>query len=161
RVSDNGTPALSATQEFMLVVSNAAPTVVAGPDISLGQGEMLARGGSFVDPGDDTWTAMVDYGAGSGAQPLSLGPDKSFHLNHSYRTSGTYTARVVVSDSDGDSGTGSFRVDVIGRPPPDVIGPTVQRLRRLGIHAQPTQIVLTFSENLDRSRAEGLRNYAL
>src|SRR5262249_25966710 len=41
-------------------------------------------------------------------------------------------------------------------PPADTIGPTVVALQRFGFHAQPTWLVLTFSEALDPARATAL-----
>ena len=50
---------------------------------------------------------------------------------------------------------------VIAAPGPDVTGPTVLRVHRLGFHARPTRIVLTFNEALDPARAADLANYRL
>ncbi|MEX0974477.1 MAG: hypothetical protein WD024_03865 [Bacillota bacterium] len=54
---------------FAVTVSNVAPTV------KLSKSWINSRGwvgvtGSFTDPGEDTWTATIDFGDGSG--PLSL-----------------------------------------------------------------------------------------
>jgi hypothetical protein len=46
-------------------------------------------------------------------------------------------------------------------PPADTTGPKVVSLRRLGFHARPTQLVLTFDEALDPARATNLGNYRL
>ena len=61
--------------------------------------------GAFTDPGADTWTATVDYGDGSGAQPLPLNPDKTFNLSHFYADNGTFTVTVTVTDDDGAAGS--------------------------------------------------------
>jgi hypothetical protein len=45
-------------------VNNVVPTVVLGPDMS--SGTHFSFGGSFADPGADTWPD-VDYGDGSGS----------------------------------------------------------------------------------------------
>ena len=64
---------------------------------SVNEGATFTSSGSFTDPGADTWTATVDYGDGSGDQPLSLGPDKTFTLSHVYADNGRYTVTVTVS----------------------------------------------------------------
>ncbi|MEM7000739.1 MAG: PKD domain-containing protein, partial [Pseudomonadota bacterium] len=48
-------------------IPNTAPTVDAGPDQSLLEGQMLIGSGAFVDPDTDTWMATVNYGDGGGA----------------------------------------------------------------------------------------------
>ena len=44
--------------------------------------------GRFTDPGADTWTATVDYGDGSGVQPLVVEPDNRLVFEHSYSKPG-------------------------------------------------------------------------
>lgn len=45
--------------------------------------------------------------------------------------------------------------------PLDMAGPAITFLQRMGIHAQPTRIVVTFSEPIHRDRAETRTNYRL
>jgi hypothetical protein len=93
-----------------IIVKNVVPAVNAGPDVTVIQGGIYGGSGSFIDPGLDTWTGTVDYGDGSGVQPLSLKPDKTFNLYHKYSSSGSYTVTVTIKDDDG--GTGSDTVIV-------------------------------------------------
>jgi photosystem II stability/assembly factor-like uncharacterized protein len=79
---------------------------------------MFARGGSFTDPGADTWTATVNYGDGDGVQPLALNPAQRFTLQHRYLAPGTFTVTVTVRDDDGGVGTASFAVTVPGSESP-------------------------------------------
>ena len=67
KVTDNGTPSLSASRTFTIHVVDLAPVVNLGGDASLTLPSPLAKIGGFVDPDADTWTATVDYGDGSGA----------------------------------------------------------------------------------------------
>jgi parallel beta-helix repeat protein len=100
--------------EFTLTtpVSNVAPLVDAGPDAAITNGSRFSQSGSFIDPGADTWTATVSYGDGSGTPALTLNPDKTFDLNHTYGTAGEYTVTVTVTDNHGGAGTDTAKVTV-------------------------------------------------
>ena len=66
-------------------LQNVAPTISLPADATFALGKAWSLDSSFRDPGtDETWTAAVDYGDGSGSQPLSLAVDKSFVLGHIY-----------------------------------------------------------------------------
>jgi hypothetical protein len=82
-----------------VAVSNVAPVVDAGADAAIDEGSSFDQDGSFTDPGADNWTATVDYGDGSGVQPLTL-TGKTFSLSHVYAQDGTYTVTVCVADDD-------------------------------------------------------------
>ena len=81
-----------------VTVANVAPspafTLAAGP---LLPGETMVGTGSFTDPGADPWTATVNYGDGSGVQPLALA-GMNFALSHLYGTARTFTVTVNVTD---------------------------------------------------------------
>ncbi|WP_163992383.1 PKD domain-containing protein [Pyxidicoccus caerfyrddinensis] len=83
-------------------IYNVPPTVSATGG-SVDEGSTFSSSGSFTDPGADTWTARVDYGDGSGWQPLALN-GKSFALEHAYASSGMYPVEIIVRDSDGAEG---------------------------------------------------------
>jgi DNA/RNA endonuclease G (NUC1) len=78
-------------------VANVAPTIGAFDGATLLPGETYAAAGSFTDPGADPWTATVDYGDGSGTNPLALS-GMAFSLAHTYAAAGTFTVGVQVSD---------------------------------------------------------------
>ena len=120
RVTDSFSPPAIAIQTFHVTVNNVAPTVtLPGGDATLQPGDTLARSGSFADPGlIDQWRATVDYGDGTGSQPLNLAADKSFALSHPYATTGSYTVTVTVTDKDNAEGTASFRAVVASDAPP-------------------------------------------
>ncbi|MFC1865001.1 PKD domain-containing protein, partial [Chloroflexota bacterium] len=69
-------------------------------------------GGFFTDPDADIWTATVDYGDGTGVQPLELTPDKTFSLSHTYTDDSNYTVIVTVTDDDGGVTIGSTTITV-------------------------------------------------
>ena len=51
------------------------------------------------------FSAVVDYGDGSGEQPLPLNPDGTFGLAHEYLDNGQYTVTVTITDAqDGTAG---------------------------------------------------------
>lgn len=110
------------TDVATVLVSNVAPVVVV-PSGTIVEGDTYAATGSFSDPGADTWTATVDYGDGSGPQPLPLHPDNTFTLAHVYAddnptgtASDIYTVRVAVHDG-ADEGVGAASVTVTNADP--------------------------------------------
>src|SRR5207244_2065946 len=94
----------TATTTFTLGVTNVAPAVSAGGNATLFTGDTLSRGGSFADPGADTWTAPVHYGDGSGttmAVARTAGNAAGVVLTHAYTAEGTYTVTVTATDKNG------------------------------------------------------------
>jgi hypothetical protein len=109
-VTDNA----GATEEdtATITVTNVAPIVEAGPDATIDEGGTFTGSGSFTDPGPDTWTATVDYGDGSGVQPLALNADKTFNLSRVYADNSSYTVTVTVTDDDSGVGNDTLVVTV-------------------------------------------------
>jgi PKD repeat protein len=103
-------------ESVQVTVTNVAPVVDAGPDGTRDEGSQFTQNGSFVDPGDDVWTATVDYGDGSGVQALALA-GKNFTLSHTYVDNGSYTVTVTVSDDDGGVGSDQLTVTVLNVDP--------------------------------------------
>jgi hypothetical protein len=96
-----------------VTVQTAHPPKVSLPgSTSLYEGSALSLSGRFNDPASNSWTATVDYGDGSGVQPLALNANKTFALNHLYTDEGLYTVTVQVKDELGSIGTGTMRVTV-------------------------------------------------
>jgi len=110
---------LSNVASTTATISNVAPSVspINGATIVLGQS--FVSSGSFADPGQDTWTATVNYGDGSATQALALS-GKTFQLSHVYGTVGTYSVTVTVTDDDGAAGVGQATVVIL--PPPLSVG---------------------------------------
>lgn len=107
---------LNATDTSSVTVNNVEPVVNAGANITIDKGETFISSGSFTDPGSDTWTATVDYGDGSGIQPLTL-VAKTFDLNHVYSDDGVYIVNVTVEDDDSGIGRDTVVVTVINTIP--------------------------------------------
>src|SRR2546427_723303 len=65
-------------------LTGEAPLVDAGADRTVDEGSTFSSAGSFIDPdAGDTWTATVNYGDGTGLQPLIL-TGTTFQLSHVY-----------------------------------------------------------------------------
>lgn len=107
---DDGNTIPIPIDDASVTVTNILPDVSIS-DKSVDENKSFTASGSFADPGDDTWTASVDYGDGFTPQSLTLNPDKSFSLNNNYASNGAYTVTVTVNDGDGD-GILSFPVGV-------------------------------------------------
>lgn len=91
---------------------NEAPIVNAIPDANILQGDTHTYSGSFSDPDSASWSATVDYGDGSGNQPLVLS-GASFMLNHVYSNYGNFTVTVSVTDNQGATGQDIVAIEVV------------------------------------------------
>jgi hypothetical protein len=96
-----------------VTVNNVPPELNLGAaTATINEGGTFSRAGSFTDPGADSWTATVNYGAGGGPEPLTLNPDKTFSLSHVYAQDGPYTVTVYINDGDGGTDTETIAVTV-------------------------------------------------
>jgi hypothetical protein len=146
---------LTDTQVVAINVLNTAPTVVLPSSGSATRGAQVTWSGSFIDPGLDTWSATVDFGAGAGPQPLALNADKTYTLGHTYAAPGTYTITVRVSDDDGAIGRATFTVVVNPLPV------NVEAARLVVRKGVLKSIVLTVSAALRADTANSPANYSL
>ncbi|TMC01640.1 MAG: hypothetical protein E6J35_10430, partial [Chloroflexi bacterium] len=131
-------PASTGNQLYVRnVVSNQAPVLPAfGGDVTLTEGQSTHLTWQFSDNDASTsWTATVNYGDGSGKQPLALNVNKTFVLDHLY-ASGAYDLTVEVTDDAG--ATGSLVIHVVDTN----VAPTV---------SLPATVNLAFSLTLDSS----------
>ncbi|QNT77167.1 multicopper oxidase domain-containing protein [Dehalogenimonas etheniformans] len=71
---------------------------------------VLSGGGSYRASGAAPWTATVDYGDGTGVNPLALNTNMTFVFSHTYAQHGSYTITVVVTDRLNTSGTATALV---------------------------------------------------
>ncbi|MDE2588179.1 MAG: YncE family protein, partial [Patescibacteria group bacterium] len=95
---------------------NQPPSINPISNAILSEGSSYLVAGSFTDSDSTSWTGTVDYGDGSGSQPLVLNADKSFTLSHAYTNEGTYTVTVSVTDNQGATGTGTATITVTDIP---------------------------------------------
>jgi probable HAF family extracellular repeat protein len=99
-------------QSVTVKLDKTAPTVDAGPAVSILEGGTYTRIGTFSDPSAAPWTATVDYGDGSGVQSLALAGN-TFTLNRVYTAAGIFTVEVTVTDDGGNVGTTTVEVTVL------------------------------------------------
>jgi choice-of-anchor C domain-containing protein len=80
--------------------------------------------GTFTDPGQDSpWTGTVNYGDGTGIQPLTIDQvAKSFVLSHQYNDNGVYTVQACVKDKDLAQGCDTLVVTVNNVSPTATFG---------------------------------------
>jgi len=110
------------TVQASITVNSAPPQINPLSGSTITQGDTYSENGSFTDADSTLWTATVDYGDGSGVQPLTLNSDNMFSLNHQYTTEGTYTVTVNVTDNQGATGTGTATVIVNSNAIAPVVG---------------------------------------
>jgi Tol biopolymer transport system component len=105
----------TATQQVSVL--NAEPAVAIPSTMSLVEGGQLSSSGSFSDPNSTTWTGTVNFGDGTGDQPLLIQPDHTFALSHTYLDDGLYTVVVSILDNHGGTGSASLSVTVENAAP--------------------------------------------
>jgi PKD repeat protein len=113
------------------VVPNQTPVINTLADAALNEGDIYTASGSFIDPDSTSWEARVDYGDGSGIQPLVLNPDNTFTLNHLYQDNGNYSVLVEIADNQGAVGTITLQVTV------ENVAPTVNT-----VNVSPNPVVV-------------------
>ena len=125
RVTDDGSPALSATETFRITVNNVAPAVNAGADQSTTEGALFSLNPwAFTDIGGlEPRTATIHWGDGSAPEPGIIvqspsgdGVSGAVVGSHVYADNGVYTVTLVVSDSGGSTAA-EKRVTVANAPP--------------------------------------------
>ena len=106
----------SDSKSATVFVNNVTPTIDSGPDdatVVVSEDGEYESTVTFTDPGDGSWTAMVDYGDGSDYEEFDL-TELSFQLSHDYTCQGPgpFTVTVKVTDDDGADDSGTARVVV-------------------------------------------------
>ena len=118
---DNGE---SDTTQQTVTITNVLPQFEAGPNETLptASAGVFSRPIDFTDPGSDLWTGSVNFGDGTGDEPLVIDQTlKSFTLNHTFVTDGQFIVTVTLSDQDGVPVSDTFLVTANLNTPPDAI----------------------------------------
>src|SRR5919198_5006508 len=104
-----------------VTVKNVAPSVSVSDQMAVEGTSGSFHLGSFSDPGtnDNPWKVHVDWGDGTGSDLPDFATQGSLgDADHTYADGlHDYTVTVKVTDKDGGSGTGSFKVTVVNAPP--------------------------------------------
>jgi LruC domain-containing protein/RHS repeat-associated protein len=95
-----------------VAVNNVAPSASVSAPTALAEGGTYAGSGQITDPGADTFTATVDYGDGSGPQPVTVNPDGTFSFSRVYPDNGAFTVVFAVVDDDGAAIQGGLPLTV-------------------------------------------------
>ena len=88
-----------------------------GVDATAAEGSAFTRTVTILDRAASNWTGShVDFGDGTGFQPLIVSSDGEFTLNHIWKDNGSYTIQVVVVDDIGQTLTVSTSITVNAIP---------------------------------------------
>ncbi len=114
RVTDGGSPPRSVAETVSITVNDVAPAVRMG--LAQIEGATFRDTGSFSSATPGSFVASVDYGDGTGPQPLPLGASGTFVLAHTYTQPGTYSIIVGVRDAFGGVGTADLTLTATASP---------------------------------------------
>jgi PKD repeat protein len=116
---------------FEVTVNNVAPTLDAGSDQTVNEGDLVSLDpATFNDKGTlDTHTATIDWGDGSvvdigtvnespfGPPGSTAGMDGTVSGNHVYADNGVYNVTVTVTDDDGAATSDTITITVLNVAP--------------------------------------------
>ena len=116
QITSTDATGLSLVRTFALMTEPPVPpTISLESTATFNEGQMLIAAGTIASA--STVTATVDYGDGGGPQPLMVSTNKAFSLAHGYRSAGSFTTTVRVTDALGQTKTSSIAVTVINVAP--------------------------------------------
>jgi virginiamycin B lyase len=140
------------------------PLSAAGLDVAAAAGRpFLGAVASFAPgPGQSAsdYAALIGWGDGSPPSVGAVVPAGAGRLDvvgaHTFLRAGPIPVTVAIGLVGGTTATATSIATVAAAVPPAVVG-----FERLGIHRQPTRLVLAFSAPLDPARAQDPSNYIL
>ncbi len=114
--TDSSSPAQTVAQTVAITANDVAPAVSLNAGSAVVHGASFRESGAFASLTPGSFAADVNYGDGTGLQPLPLGPANTFVLDHTYQRPGTYTVIVDVRDAFGGVGTAGLTVTAAAAP---------------------------------------------
>jgi PKD repeat protein len=121
--ADNGTYTVNLTitdddgastlDTLIVTINNVVPVLDECVDQTVQWGDTMTFSRSFTDPGDDSWTAEIDWGDDS--QEEGILSSKIITATHIYLIPGEYICTLTVQDDDGGVGSGNMYVTVTTR----------------------------------------------
>jgi hypothetical protein len=175
-ITDRGGTAGTGTASASFTVESAdapARIVNVSPITTPREEPVAAVGVTFSRPLDPASFTRADLVLTREGAPVPLGPDvivtTADDLTFSIGGLAPYTAApgayglvinaAGVKDRNGNPGSGFVTVDFTVVPPVVDTGPRVVALQRIGVHNNPTMLVLAFDRTLNPARAVLRRNY--
>jgi PKD repeat protein len=104
-----------------ITINNVAPSVDAGPDQTVNEGDLVTLDpATFTDAGTaDTHTAVIDWGDGTVEIGVvtEAGGSGTVSGSHAYADNGAYTVTVTVTDDDGAATADTLTITVLNVAP--------------------------------------------
>lgn len=100
-----------------------SPTIEAGSDAAISEGDTFTRALTINDPGADTWTVIVDYNGDQKPDQTIVTSTRNFTLNHPYLERGTFPVTVTVQATNETQAVDQFIVTVGNRKPQVMLTP--------------------------------------
>lgn len=102
---------VSDTKTTSVTVDNVDPTVDAGEDGTLDEGDTFTSSGTISDPSGVLPSIVIDYGDGT-TENITPNPDGTFDFSHTYTNDDDFTLTITADDGDGGIVTDSATVTV-------------------------------------------------
>ncbi len=118
------------TASHSTTVYNVPPTVDAGPDKTINEGDVFNFSGSFTDPGRESYTYAITYGDAPGLDTGAAFTGIPITGSHLYPNSGVFPVTLMVDDGNGGTGSDAMTVTVLNVAPVAEAGPDFTALAR-------------------------------
>jgi PKD domain/FG-GAP-like repeat len=140
-IFQTSTPPQTAT----VTISNVSPTLDAGSDVTINEGDLLTRSILISDASGsgsglgDSFNYTINFGDGTAIQSGTVGQgSRSFLFSHYYADDGKYPVTITCVDDDtGAASPAKFNVSVLNVSPTVTLPPAVAA----GILVKPQQLV--------------------
>ncbi len=137
----NGKPSLVPPTSPTSTPENEAPQFYIPNYLINHAGDRYYQFYGFSDPDSSSWTGTVDYGDGSGEQPLTI-DGTLYYMDHVYTSAGTYVIKVKITDNHGNVGEYDVIAAFIEIPDPQ---PSLSITNFSYVYDSPNKRLLTIS----------------